>query len=55
MAGSMKDNGKTTWKKEKDMQDLLILQFIKVHIRKANHMDMENMNGKMVKFIKDNG
>lgn len=55
MDGSIKGNGKTISSKVKDTRNSLIYQFIMAHIKKENRMDMENMNGRMVKIMKASG
>ena len=55
MAESMKDNGKTTWKRVKVIKYFAIHRSTMVHTRKENLLAMVNMSGKMDKFIKDNG
>lgn len=55
MDGSIKVSGKTISSKVKDTKNLLTYQFIVAHIKKENRMDMENMNGRMVKIMKASG
>jgi hypothetical protein len=51
----MKDNGAKILSQVKVINSLLMGLYIKDSIKMVNQMDMENIYGKMVKFIKVNG
>jgi hypothetical protein len=51
----MKDSGKKILSRVKAMNSLLMVPYIKVSIKMVSQMDMENIYGKMAKFMKVNG
>jgi len=51
----MKDNGAKILSQAKAINSLLMGLYIKDSIKMVNQMDMENIYGKMAKFIKANG
>jgi hypothetical protein len=51
----MKDSGTTTINLEKVFKNLTTVLSIVETILNANHMALESMNGKMGKFMKENG
>jgi hypothetical protein len=53
--GFMKDSGKKILSQVKVTNSLLMVLYIKASIKMVSQMDMENIYGKMVKFIKVNG
>ena len=55
MGESIKESGRTTINKARDMKSSLTRPFMMARISKENPTATENMNGKMDKFIKASG
>jgi hypothetical protein len=55
MGESIKESGRTTINKARDMKSSRTPPFMMARISKENHTATENMNGKMDKFIKASG
>lgn len=55
MVESIKDNGKTTWKKVKVTKNSPTSQSMMARTKKENRMAMESTNGKTEKSMKDSG